>query len=175
MQEDRQLVNDFLKNRSQKAFSQLYHAKTPHLYQMALRLTGQNSYEAEELIQQMWIIAIRRLQDFQWRSSLKTWLTGILINLNREVIHKLVSKKKAVETMEAEHVSTATHVQNTYDIELALSALAPGYRQVIILHDIEGYTHKEISAWLGITEGTSKSQLFQARKSMRVELNRQKD
>ena len=173
MQEDRQLVEDFLKFRSQQAFSRLYRAKTPHLYQMALRLTGQSSYEAEELIQQMWIVAIRRLEIFEWRSTLKTWLTGILINLNREVLNKLVSKKKAEEGLET--VQQVSHnTQSIYDLELALSTLAKGYRQVIILHDIEGYTHKEISAWLGISEGTSKSQLFQARKAMREALMEQK-
>ena len=174
MQEDRQLVEDFLKFRSQQAFSRLYRAKTPHLYQMALRLTGQSPYEAEELIQQMWIVAIRKLESFEWRSTLKTWLTGILINLNREALNKLVSKKKAEEGLEVTQQHTSHHAQSIYDLELALSTLAKGYRQVIILHDIEGYTHKEISAWLGISEGTSKSQLFQARRAMREALKEQK-
>jgi len=173
MLSDRKLVNDFLNTRSESAFRKLYQDKTPHLYQMALRLTSFDAFEAEELVQQMWILAVRKLEGFAWKSTLKTWLTGILINLNRDEIRKEMAKKKAVsqvEMTEVRQVSPATG----YDLEQALSSIAIGYRKVIILHDIEGYQHKEIAALLGVSEGTSKSQLFQARKALRQHLTSQK-
>ncbi len=75
--------------------------------------------------------------------------------------------------MEAAEVHTRS-ASSGYDLEQALSSIPLGYRKVIILHDIEGYQHKEIAALLGISEGTSKSQLFQARKALRQKLTSQK-
>ena len=57
------------------------------------------------------------------------------------------------------------------DLERAISELPDGYREVLVLHDVEGYTHKEIAAMLGIEEGTSKSQLSRARRAMRTLLD----
>lgn len=173
MLSDQKLVNDFLNTRSESAFRKLYQDKTPHLYQMALRLTSFNTFEADELVQQMWILAVRKLDSFAWKSSLKTWLTGILINLNRDEIRKGMAKKKAASEMELTE-SHSTSASSGYDLESALSSISIGYRKVIILHYIEGYQHKEIAALLGISEGTSKSQLFQARKALRQQLTSQK-
>jgi len=172
MSTDQELVKDFLSSRSDAAFRKLYREKPPHLYQMALRLTSHNTFEADELIQTMWITAIRKLDGFQWKSSLKTWLTGILINLNRDELRKVTTQQKLSEQLETvSRQRPATH--SGYDIETALSRIALGYRKVIILHDLEGYQHKEIAALLNINEGTSKSQLFQARKALREQLTSQ--
>jgi RNA polymerase sigma-70 factor (ECF subfamily) len=57
------------------------------------------------------------------------------------------------------------------DLDTAISALAPGYRAVLVLHDIEGFTHEEIAQRLGITAGTSKGQLFKARRAVRARLS----
>lgn len=172
MPSDQELVRDFLDTQSEGAFRKLYREKTPHLYQMALRLTAFNEFEADELVQKMWITAIRKLKNFTWKSTLKTWLTGILINLNRDELKKEASKKKVADTLAAKtRVSTASISE--YDVEKALSNIPLGYRKVIILYDIEGYQHKEIAAILNINEGTSKSQLFQARKALRQQLTSQ--
>ena len=170
--DDRKLVNDFLHSRSEKAFRALYRSKTPHLYRMALRLT-QNDTLSEELIQETWMIAIRKLAEFEWRSELKTWLVGILINLSRK-------KRKETESLEAMDQATLAQAEpivdqgwsiTSIDLENGIAKLPPGYRQIIVLHDIEGYKHKEIAELLDITEGTSKSQLFYARKALREYLS----
>ena len=163
---DRQLVDTFLKNQDERAFLNLYRSKTPHLYKMAFRLT-QNGTQADDLIQEMWIIAIRKLDDFQWRSELKTWLIGILINLfrsNRKQQEQMMELD--VESMD-QGMTIETQLLDAQDLEMAISKLPPGYRQIVILHDIEGYKHHEIAALLDISEGTSKSQLFYARKALR--------
>ena len=140
---------------------------------MALRLSARDEMLAGELVQSMWITAVRKLEGFQWKSTLKTWLTGILINLNREEIYQKQKKKGLEEIGENTLISRQPSTLN-YDIELALSELPIGYRRVIILHDIEGYQHKEIAALLDIEIGTSKSQLFQARKALRKLLSESK-
>ena len=167
--EDRKLVDHFLKTRSESAFLSLYEAKTPHLYRMALRLT-QDPNQSEELIQEMWVAAIRKLETFEWRSELKTWLIGILINLSRA---KRKQKEREVELSEIHEQTPAASISyaTVHDLESAIAELPPGYRQTIILHDIEGYKHREIAELLDISEGTSKSQLFHARKMLREYLS----
>lgn len=164
MATDQQLVATFLQYRSEKAFRQLYSAKAPALYQLALRLC-KNEGLVNEVLQETWVRAIQKLPDFQWKSTLKTWLIGILINTERELYRQTqrnhkppIVKKKNFESSNSD---------KKIDLENAVSQLPRGYREAIILHDIEGYTHKEIAALLGTSEGTSKSQLFQARKRLR--------
>ena len=169
--EDRRLVQDFLNKRDQTAFLKLYRSKTPHLYQMALRLT-QDEFQSQELVQEMWIIAIRKLSQFKWRSELKTWLTSILINLYRSM-RKKNEKEITVNALQLSEAESKAQIWNESinDLEKAIALLPPGYRQTIVLHDIEGYKHKEIAEILDITEGTSKSQLFHARKALRKYLS----
>ena len=95
MQADKELVQRFLKTGSEAAFRDLYRSKTPGLYRLALYLSRQDQYIAEEAIQEMWLIAIRKLSVFQWRSTLQTWLAGILINVVRQSHRKIL--RQAVE------------------------------------------------------------------------------
>lgn len=169
MQDDNFLIDAFLSERNERAFRQLYRNKTPALYQMALRLTT-NRPDAEDLVQRTWMVAIEKIQNFQRRSTLKTWLTGILINLLREQVRKDVKQKKTAEQAAVEKESTVATSLDTIDLEDAIKTLSPGYRQILVLHDIEGYTHKEIGELLEISSGTSKSQLFQARNILRKQL-----
>ena len=168
---DQQLVKDFLEVRSEHAFKKLYRDKTPHLFRMALRLT-QDEHLSEELIQEVWIVAIRKLPDFEWKCELKTWLISILINLFRS--HRKANEKRSLSNEEISNAKE-THANdwdgNAYDLEQAIGQLPPGYRQIIVLHDVEGYKHHEIAEILDISIGTSKSQLFHARKAIRSYLN----
>ncbi len=160
---DQILVSNFIKTRSEKSFQKLYRAKTPHIYQMALRLS-QDEAIAQELVQQMWVVAITKIEDFQWKSELKTWLIGILFNLYRTLRKR---GERLVEVEEYSSESVQPTISTKMDLEGAISQLPPGYRQILILHDIEGYKHREIAEILDVSEGTSKSQLFHARKAMR--------
>lgn len=166
MQNDDLLIDTFLSERSEDAFRHLYRNKTPALYQMALRLTSQK-IDAEELVQKTWIIAIEKLQHFQRKSTLKTWLTGILINLFREHVRQDSRIKKTSDEVVLDFKSEQPNTLDAIDLENAIDTLSPGYKEIVILHDIEGYTHKEIAELLSISDGTSKSQLFQARKILR--------
>jgi len=147
---DRQLVSEFLKNRSENAFVRLYRAKTPHLLLMAYRLCG-NRETAEDILQQMWVSAIERLDTFRWESALKTWLTGILINTYRNQMRTEMRMDHV--NMVEKPVRTDGTSTTTTDLESAIRSLPAGYR--------------EIAEMLQITEGTSKSQLYNARKKVR--------
>ena len=170
MQGDNFLIDAFLLERSEDAFRQLYRHRTPALYQMALRLTSQK-VEAEELVQKTWIVAIEKLKSFRRKSTLKTWLTGILINLFRENVRQDSRVKKTSDQIILDNRSVESNASDVMDLENAIATLSPGYKEIIILHDVEGYTHKEIGEMLSISDGTSKSQLFQARKILKKYLH----
>jgi RNA polymerase sigma-70 factor (ECF subfamily) len=164
---DRWLVRNFLVQRDEQSFRELYHRHAPALYQLALRLAGWNVHEAEEVVQDTWMRAIEALDGFRWESSLRTWLSGITINRCRELYRQRArqSHEVVVEQL-AQEISTTENFERL-DLEQAIAALPNGYRQVLVLHDVEGYTHEEISRMLEIEVGTSKSQLSRARSSVR--------
>lgn len=172
MYSEKELADQFLENGREEAFRALYRLKTPGLFRLAMHLCRQDQYLAEEAIQEMWIIGIRKLNGFQWRSSLQTWLTGILINVVRD--HQKKGQKQQgnlEESLKSQDNVVLPNVITAYDLKEAIAKLPDGYQQVIILHDIEGYTHKEIGELLNVNEGTSKSQLFYARKAVRAHLS----
>jgi RNA polymerase sigma-70 factor (ECF subfamily) len=161
--EDRELVEKFLRSRDESSFRQLYRLHTPALYALALRFMSGSSADAEDVIQETWIRAAERFSGFRWESSLRTWLCGIVINCSRDLQSKLKRHEISPETITHQNFISS-------DLERLIHKLPAGYREVLVLHDIEGYTHQEISVHLGIQEGTSKSQLFQARKWLRERL-----
>ncbi len=167
--EDKLLVNAFLLTRSETVFRQLYRKHVLTIYRMALQLTNRDMIAAEEIAQETWIRAITHLKTFQWNSSLKTWLCGITINCAREWIRK---NKAGIFTGEVNDISSFhPAVEMKIDMSNALAILPEGYREILVLHDMQGFKHSEISQLLGISEGTSKSQLFHARKAIQKLLN----
>jgi RNA polymerase sigma-70 factor (ECF subfamily) len=156
-----QLVVD---RRDEVAFQSLYRRHAPALYAFALRLMGGNASEADDVMQDAWLRAVRSLGAFGWRSSLRTWLSTIVLNCCRERWRERVSDEPPAEDIPA----LAGDLHLSVDLEAAVAALPPGYRAVLVLHDIEGYTHDEIGDRLGIEAGTSKSQLFHARRAVRA-------
>ncbi len=171
---DRGLVSAFLRSRDERAFRELYRAHTPALHRIARRLHRGDVQAADDIIQTTWIRAIKRLEGFRWRSSLRTWLTGILINCSRETRREQRLPEALGEDGPGGGLSGDTgNVPERIDLERAVASLPDGYREVLILHDIEGYGHREIAGLLGINEGTSKSQLSHARAAVRVRLGRQ--
>ena len=169
MSSDKSLIADFLSTRSEKSFREIYQAYSPSLYPMALRLMAGNQETSREILQKTWVTAVERLTSFEFRSSFKTWITGILINHCRQQHRQEL--KRQLDLAEAPKASAVTQPIHSMDLESAINSLPPGYRQAIELHDIQGYTHQEISQLTEVTEGTSKSQLFMARRAMRNYLN----
>ena len=153
-------------------FGQLYRAHTPAMYLLALRLLGGAQASAEDAVQEAWIRAIRALSDFRWQSSLRTWLCGIAINCCREAMRRNRHALATLGSEEFDALELPAPPQSSAggDLETLIRALPDGYREVLVLHDVEGYTHEEIAAQLGIEIGTSKSQLSRARATLRRRL-----
>jgi RNA polymerase sigma-70 factor (ECF subfamily) len=167
---DRELAALVIDQGDEDAFRLLYRRHTPAVYGFVLRLVGGNEQEAEDIIQETWLRAARGLEGFRWKSALRSWLTGIALNRVRELARK--NKRSLVEVdMGWEIPDFAPDPGTRMDLERALELLPPGFRTVLVLHDVEGFTHQEIGSRLGITDGTSKSQLFGARRAMRRLLN----
>ena len=167
--EDRKLVSAYLRGREEQAFRALYRRHTPVVFKFVLRLVGGRTAEAEEIIQTAWIRAAERLDEFRWDSGLRTWLTGIALNCYRESLRR---DRRAADTTSLDlqdiPVSRRLHREiPRINLERAIAQLPDGYREVLILHDIEGYTHDEIGNLMGIRNGTSKSQLSRARRAVR--------
>jgi RNA polymerase sigma-70 factor (ECF subfamily) len=163
---DRRLVRRFLRTGDERSFRQLYRCHTPGLYPLALRLVGGSEADAQDAIQETWIRACKGLERFEWKSSLRTWLMGILINCIRESNRE--RQRRQEEELPDDYATAATSQPLTrIDLEQVIARLPAGYRHVLTLHDIAGYTHEEIGVLLEITAGTSKSQLYHARRALR--------
>jgi RNA polymerase sigma-70 factor (ECF subfamily) len=161
--DDREAVRSFLARRDEASFLVLYRRHTPYLYRLALRLLAGRRAEAEDAVQETWLRAAARLDAFRGEAALRTWLAGFAINCCRE----LLRDPRAASDGDDVRAGTVAAAGPDVDLERAIAALPPGYREVLVLHDVEGYTHEEIAARLEITPGTSKSQLSRARRALR--------
>lgn len=124
---------------------------------------------AQDCAQEAWIRAIRALPGFRGDSRFGTWMHRIAVNAALQMVRQ-EQKRAERETSIPVDLSVSPNFGDpllAQKLEAALDQLAPGMREVLILHDVEGYTHKEIGEALGVTAGTSKSQLFKARARMR--------
>jgi RNA polymerase sigma-70 factor (ECF subfamily) len=167
---DRELAELVVAHGDEGAFRVLYRRHSPAVYQFVLRLVGGDVAEAEDITQETWLRAARALEKFRWESALSSWISGIALNRVRELARK--KKRSLVEVGGEWEMPVAPPDAGTrIDLERALELLPPGFRTVLVLHDVEGFTHQEIGNQLGINDGTSKSQLHGARKAMRRLLN----
>ena len=163
---DRDLAERVRTDGDEQAFRALYRRYTPKLYQFALRMLGGNELDAEDVIQEAWIRAVEGLGDFRWESAFGTWITGIVLNLCRGLFRR--HDRRWIEMRDdLDLVSGPPLEHERIDLEAALMRLPPGYRTVVLLHDVEGFTHEQIGAQLEISPNTSKSQLSRGRKMLR--------
>jgi RNA polymerase sigma-70 factor (ECF subfamily) len=174
MTEDRdeqRWVRSYLRTRSEADFRALYRAHTPALYGFALRLARGDQDEAQDIVQDTWMRAAARLDGFRWQSSLKTWLHAVVLNVHRERLRRrAVAGRHDGEVQRRFTVLRGDRQPSAIDLERAVRELPDGQRDVMVLHDVEGYTHEEIAAMAGIAVGTSKSQLSKARRTLRARL-----
>ncbi len=150
------------------AVRSLYERYAPRVYAVVRRIAGDDDL-AQDFAQEAWIRAIRALPTFRGDSRFSTWLHRIAVNSALQAVRKAEARRKR-EAPIPDHVPVAPARQDALlqrRLECALDRLPEGMRRVLILHDVEAYTHAEIGEVLGITSGTSKSQLFKARAKMR--------
>lgn len=168
--DDRRQVEDFLRSRSEADFLRLYDRHTDGLYRFAVRLCIGTGLEPGELVQEAWVRALERLPEFRWQSSLRTWLCGIVLNRWRELRNRRAREQRFAVIEVTRPAVVREHPAERLALERALASLPDGFREVLLLHDLEGYTHEEIAERFGIVAGTSKSQLHRARRALREAL-----
>lgn len=146
----------------------LYERYSPRVYAVVRRIAGDDDL-AQDYAQEAWIRAVRSLPTFRGDSRFSTWLHRIAVNSALQALRKADTRKKREGPMpEAIPVSPEERDSLLGELlERTMDRLPEGMRQVLILHDVEGYTHEEIGETLGVSTGTSKSQLFKARAKMR--------
>ena len=164
---DHALAEALLLRGDESAFRELYARHTPRLFQFVLRIVGGAEHDAEDVVQETWIRATEALDGFRWEAAFGTWLTGIGLNVARGLLRRQGRWELPMDDGTPEPWRPPAPHGERIDVERALAMMPAGYRTVLLLHDVEGYTHEEIGERLGIASGTSKSQLSHARKALR--------
>jgi len=157
------------------ALDEIYRKYHRRVYSQCLRMT-RNVQEAEDLAQEVFIQVLRKLNTFRGESSFSTWLhrltvNAVLMHFRRPVVRlEVTTEDGTIPTgiVRGTQNPSKMSVVDRISLNEAIRQLAPGYRAVFILHDIEGYEHEEIGKILSIAEGTSKSQLHKARLKLRA-------
>jgi RNA polymerase sigma-70 factor (ECF subfamily) len=153
-------------------FEEIYRQQAPRIYTLACRMAG-SPEDGEDLLQEIFLQAYRKLGSFKGQSSLGTWLYRLALNHCLDYVRSRQAKmNKLTESLDAESAVEPSGRRETpiarLDLDRALERLPDGCREAFVLHDVEGLDHKEVADRLGIAEGTSKSQVFKARMKLRA-------
>lgn len=149
----------------------LYQRHASRVYSVIRRLAGDDAL-AEDWAQEAWIRAFRALPTFRGQSQFTTWIHRIAVNSALQ--GRRTRERRTCREAVLDEASGGAAVEGQpllrVRLERSMAKLPEGMRRVLVLHDVEGYTHEEIGEMLGVAPGTCKSQLFKARAKMRVML-----
>jgi len=144
---------------------EMYRRFSPRMYAVCLRYAG-NAEEAEDILQEGFIKIFKKLDSFRGDGSFEGWVRRVFVNTAIEHFRRKRYLQPVTEreenTIEGKSMSALDGLAEK-DILALIKELSPGYRTVFNMYVVEGYTHKEIGDMLGISEGTSKSQLSRAK------------
>lgn len=162
-----------------EAFEFIYRMHSRRVYALCLRMVS-NTAEAEDLAQEAFLQLFRKIHTFRGESAFSTWLHRLAVNV---VLMRL--RKKTLPETSLEEVTepdeetggprrdvgtpdpTLVGSIDRVNLQRAIDELPPGYKQVFVLHDVQGYEHNEIAEMMGCSIGNSKSQLHKARTRLR--------
>jgi RNA polymerase sigma-70 factor (ECF subfamily) len=154
------------------AFEQLYRRHQPRVYALCWRLCGNDPHWAEDVLQETFVQAWRKLSGFRGEAALTTWLHRLAVNIVLAERRRGSARlRMASDPMPSEDLVVAaddTHADQ--DLEAAIASLPPRARLVLVMHELHGYSHGEIAGMSGMAEGTSRAQLNRARKLMQQHL-----
>lgn len=163
-------------------FERIYRMYSPRVFTLCMRMVRDRE-KAEDLTQDAFLQLFRKLHTFRGESAFRTWLFRLVTNVG--LMHLRKNKRLVMQESPLEDGSVSGEesvapgsalgppdrclagANNRVALERAIQELAPGYRRILLLHDLEGYEHSEIAAMLGVRIGTSKSQLYKARRHVR--------
>lgn len=147
--------------RAQKA---LYDRYKDAMYTLAYRITG-DFEQAHDVLQEAFVAVFRGLDRFRRESTLGAWIKTIVVRTAYKKLRREPLMEPLAEHHTRELIDWGDYLDATY-LEQAIQALPPGYRSVFVLVEIEGYAHKEVAELLGVSVGTSKSQLYHAKRQL---------
>jgi RNA polymerase sigma-70 factor, ECF subfamily len=161
------------------AFEEVYRAHSRRLYGVAVRMLG-NPTDAEDMLQEIFLAAHRKMDSFRGDSALGTWLYRLAVNLCLDYLRSRTGRAiHLTDTLDDEPAfpdsasqGLAARAVTKMDLERALAQLPEGCRTAFVLHDVQGLEHREVGEIMGIAEGTSKSQVHKARLRLRALLSR---
>jgi len=157
------------------AFEALYREHVGRVYALCLRLSGDRT-RAAELVQDVFVRCWEQLKSFRGESAFGTWLYRLAVNVvwmaNRGDRRREARVRPVEDPAVHEARPSTPAIGLRLDLEQAIASLPQGAREVFVLYDIEGYRHEEIARLTGIAVGTSKAQLFRARRLLREKLER---
>ena len=150
------------------AFERLYRTHVSRIHSLTRRMLG--NAEADEVTQDIFVRTWQKLGQFRGDSAFTTWLHRLAVNVVIERRRSFAIQRERM--MDDPAVLDLVPVAPSrgdlrVDFEQAIEQLPPGAREIFVLHDVEGYKHREIASMLDITSGTSKRQLHRARMLMR--------
>ncbi len=153
------------------AFERLYRTHVTRIHNLTRRMLG--SHDADEVTQDIFVRTWQKLGQFRGESAFSTWLHRLAVNVVIEKRRSFAIHRERMSddptALDAVTVAPA-RADLTVDFEAAIEQLPAGAREIFVMHDVEGYKHREIAAMLEITSGTSKRQLHRARMLMRKHL-----
>ena len=169
----------------ERGFERLYRLHSQRVYALCLRMVKGNAAEAEDFTQESFLQLFRKIGTFRGESAFSTWLhrltfNTVLMRLRRRR-YQILSLDEMLESGEnnaalQKHIGTRDLLLSgsldRMDFEHAVKQLPTGYKEILILHDVQGHEHREIAAIRGCSVGNSKSQLHKARARLRQLLHR---
>ena len=154
-----------------RAFERIYRSHLPRVHGLVRRMTA--GRDADELTQDVFVRVWQKLSSFRGESAFGTWLHRLAVNVVIERFRTDATRRQRHHDGE-EIFETLSALPRTgdlaMDLDVALSRLPEGAREIFVLHDVQGYKHREIAALLDISVGTSKAQLHRARMMLRKQL-----
>jgi len=157
------------------AFEALFTSHGARMKSLALNMLG-NVSDAEDAVQEAFLRAYRGRDGFRQGATLFTWVTRILINTCHDVGRRRATRR-GEGALDEEELGSAPGLRSPagdhpmrLTLQRAVGELAPMYREVFLLCEVEGYTHREVAAIMDIPEGTSKARLFEARRQLRASI-----
>jgi RNA polymerase sigma-70 factor (ECF subfamily) len=165
-----------------EAFEMIYERYHRRTYSLCLRMTSSQT-EAEDLTQEVFIQLFRKIGSFRGDSAFSTWLHRLTVNQvlmhfrRRSVKNERTSDDGEMpeQTVRGSSDPNKMQVVDRIALKNAVAELPNGYRNVFVLHDVQGFEHEEVARLMGISIGTSKSQLHKARLKLRGLLIKQQD
>jgi len=151
-----------------QAFERLYRRHVPRVHSLARWLMGEE--DVDDVLQDVFVRVWRKLDTFRGQAAFSTWLHRLATNV-------ILRRRATSRTHADRQVSSGDDVPGAksppatpglrVDLEAAVAGLPSGARRVFVLHDVEGFKHEEVADLLGISVGTSRSQLHHARMALR--------